>query len=115
MVSSSEIVGIDALVWKPEIQSWTVCILIYEYYGYNHGPNNKYSIKVAQHNFLFHFQLLVEVFEGGEDYIREISVANCKEKCPERCRSFKEEDFIEKQTFSKRFSLEFKHLECCSG
>ena len=39
MVSSSEIVGIDALVWKPEIQSWTVCILIYEYYGYNHGPN----------------------------------------------------------------------------
>merc|ERR1712126_638310 len=82
MVSIAEIVGIDALVWKSEVESWT---------------------------------LLVAVFEGGENHIRELSVSNCNEKCPERCRSLEEEDFIEKITFSKRFSLEFKHLECCSG
>ena len=57
----------------------------------------------------------MEVFEGGENHIRELSVSNCNEKCPERCRSLEEEDFIEEITFSKRFSLEFKHLECCSG
>ena len=57
----------------------------------------------------------MEVYEGGENHIRELSVSNCNEKCPERCRSLEEEDFIEEITFSERFSLEFKHLECCSG
>ena len=28
MTSISEIVGIDALVWKSEIESWTVCVFI---------------------------------------------------------------------------------------
>ena len=28
MVSTAEIVGIDALVWKPEVESWTVPIFI---------------------------------------------------------------------------------------
>ena len=32
MVSIAEIVGIDALVWKPEVESWTVPTFIFSVY-----------------------------------------------------------------------------------
>ena len=34
MVSIAEIVGIDALVWKPEVESWTVPKLICSLYQF---------------------------------------------------------------------------------